>query len=119
MKIKEVYIQKIKETITFIIGTNALENFDIIDAANENDLWFHVHEKPSCHVIASIPDFEKYNRNEIAYIAKQGACVCKEYSKYASQKNLPIIYSKVKDIVKSDENIGTVFTNANAKLIYI
>jgi predicted ribosome quality control (RQC) complex YloA/Tae2 family protein len=119
MKTKEIYIEKIGQVITFTIGTNAQENFDIIDAANETDLWFHVHEKPSGHVVAAIPDAEKYNHKEIAYIAKQGACVCKEYSKYASQKKVPIIYSKIKDVTKSSTQIGSVTTNTNAKIIYI
>ena len=119
MKTHQVYIEKISETITFTIGTNAQENFDIIDAAEETDLWFHVHENPSCHVVAAIPNAEKYNHKEIAYIAKQGACICKQYSKYASHKKLPIIYSKIKDITKSSTHIGSVTTNTNAKIIYI
>jgi predicted ribosome quality control (RQC) complex YloA/Tae2 family protein len=119
MKTAQVYIPKINETITYSIGTNAQDNFDIIDAAEETDLWFHVDNQPSCHVVASIPNAEKYNHKEIAYIAKQGACICKQYSKYASQKKLPIIYSKIIDITKSPTQIGTVMTNGNAKIIYI
>ena len=119
MKTAQIYIPKINETITYTIGTNAQENFDIIDAANGSDLWFHVDNQPSCHVVASIPNAEKYNHKEIAYIAKQGACICKQYSKYASQKKLPIIYSKIVDITKSQTQIGTVITNSNAKIIYI
>ena len=119
MKTAQVYIPKINETITYTIGTNAQENFDIIDTSEETDLWFHVDNLPSCHVVASIPNAEKYNHKEIAYIAKQGACICKQYSKYASQKKLPIIYSKIIDITKSQTQVGTVITNSNAKIIYI
>ena len=119
MKTAQVYIPKINDTITYTIGTNAQENFDIIDASKETDLWFHVDNLPSCHVVASIPNAEKYNHKELAYIAKQGACICKQYSKYASQKKLPIIYSKISDITKSPSQIGTVITNSNAKIIYI
>jgi predicted ribosome quality control (RQC) complex YloA/Tae2 family protein len=119
MKTAQVYIPKINETITYTVGTNAQDNFDIIDAANGSDLWFHVDNLPSCHVVASIPNTEKYNHKEIAYIAKQGACICKQYSKYASQKKLPIIYSKISDITKSTTQVGTVITNSTAKIIYI
>jgi hypothetical protein len=77
-----------------------------------------VNDIPSCHVVTSLPNPEKYNRNELAYIAKQGAVLCKQYSKYASQKKLAIIYSKIKDIKKT-ETVGSVVTNQNAKLIYI
>jgi len=118
MKTQEVLINKIGEIILYKIGTNAQENWDLIDESGEDDLWFHVNGLPSCHVVTSLPNPEKYNRNELAYIAKQGAVLCKQYSKYASQKKLPIIYSKIKDIKKTDV-LGSVTTNQNAKLIYI
>ena len=118
MKTQEVLINKIGEIILYKIGTNAQENWDLIDESGEDDLWFHVNELPSCHVVTSLPNPEKYNRNELAYIAKQGAVLCKQYSNYASQKKLPIIYSKIKDIKKTDV-VGSVVTNQNAKLIYI
>jgi len=118
MKTQEVLISKIGEIILYKIGTNAQENWDLIDESSEDDLWFHVDGLPSCHVVTSLPNPEKYNRNEIAYIAKQVAVLCKQYSKYASQKKLPIIYSKIKDIKKTDV-LGSVTTNQNAKLIYI
>ena len=118
MKTQEVYIEKIRENILFKIGTNALENWSLIDESCEDDLWFHVNDLPSCHVVASIPNPEKYNRNEIAYIARQGAVLCKQHSKYASQKKLPIICSKIKDLKKTDI-VGSVTTTQNAKLIYI
>ena len=118
MKTQEVFINKIRENILFKIGTNAQENWDLIDESGEDDLWFHVNNLPSCHIIAVIPNPEKYNRNEIAYIAKQGAVLCKQHSKYASQQKLAIIYSKIKDIKKTDI-LCSVTTNQNAKLIYI
>ena len=118
MKTQEVFITKIRENILFKIGTSAQENWDLIDESSEDDLWFHVNNLPSCHVVASLPNPEKYNRNELAYIAKQGAVLCKQHSKYASQQKLAIIYSKIKDIKKTDI-VGSVTTNQNAKLIYI
>ena len=88
MKTQEVFIDKIRDNILFKIGTNAQENWDLIDESDENDLWFHVNGLPSCHVVASIHNSENYNRNEIAYVAKQVAILCKQHSKYVSQKKL-------------------------------
>ena len=56
MKITEIYFDKIKTTITFYIGKSAQDNFDIIDNANPNDLWFHLADYSSCHVVATMPE---------------------------------------------------------------
>ena len=53
MKIEILNINNIN--ITFYIGRNSQENFDIIDQADCDDLWFHLNDLPSCHVVASIP----------------------------------------------------------------
>ena len=49
---KSVFIPKINTEVQFIIGKNAQENFDIIDASLPHYLWFHIENAPSCHVIA-------------------------------------------------------------------
>ena len=36
---------------TIIIGKNKNENWAIIDDASGTDLWFHISEMPSCHVL--------------------------------------------------------------------
>ena len=84
MKTQEVLINKIGEIILYKIGTNAQENWDLIDESGEDDLWFHVNGLPSCHVVTSLPNPEKYNRNEIAYIAKQGGAWLVNVSKSAT-----------------------------------
>ena len=116
MKTVEVFIEKLNTKIQYKIGTNAEENFKLIDESKEDDLWFHVHNHPSCHVVANIT--QKYPRDELIYIIKQGACICKKNSKFASTDKLTIIYSKIKDIKKTDI-VGTVTTNEKARLIYI
>lgn len=116
MKHVSKYIDAIKAEITFVIGGNAQENFDIIDEAKQQDLWFHVgNDMPSEHIIASIPT--NLSKKQIGKIATQGAVLCKQYSKYASQKNLAIIYTQVKDISKT-ETIGCVIAQ-NQKTIII
>ena len=34
-----------------LIGKNAKENWDIIDMAEPDDIWFHLSYYPSCHLI--------------------------------------------------------------------
>lgn len=109
------YIDSVKADITFTIGGNAQENSDIIDAAGPDDIWFHLDSLPSEHVVASIP--EGLDKKQILKIATQGAVLCKQYSKYASTKNLSIIYTRIKDIMKT-EKVGCVIAQ-NQKVIVI
>jgi len=111
------FVDAIKADVVFKIGGNAQENFDLIDAASPEDIWFHVDNLPSEHVIACIPTDKEINRAQLAKIVKQGAVICKQYSKYASTKNLPIIYSKIENIEKQ-EKIGSVLA-PSAKTINI
>ena len=108
------YIDSVKADITFTIGGNAQENSDIIDAAGPDDIWFHLDGHPSEHVVASIPD--DLDKKQILKIATQGALLCKQYSKYASQKNLRIIYTRISDIIKT-EKVGCVIALNQKTLI--
>ena len=100
-KTEEMFIQGLNQEITFYVGKSAEGNFDIIDNAKADDLWFHVDNESSCHVIASIP--ETLNRKDVRYIVKQGAILCKQNSRFkASKIKTNIIYTKVKDVEKTD-----------------
>jgi predicted ribosome quality control (RQC) complex YloA/Tae2 family protein len=115
MKIITKQITAVNTEVEFKVGSNAEDNFDIIDAANPEDVWFHINARPSEHVIASIPD--GLNKKQLNKIIVQGAVICKQYSKYSSEKDLEIIYTKVKNIKKTDV-IGCVETS-NVKTIKI
>jgi predicted ribosome quality control (RQC) complex YloA/Tae2 family protein len=118
-RMKEIprYVDAIKADIVFKIGGNAQENFDMIDTASPDDLWFHVDNLPSEHVVASIPIDKKIDKKQLGKIVTQGALLCKQFSKYASTKNLPIVYTRIKDVEKT-EKIGCVLTQ-NQKIINI
>lgn len=105
MLVKSVYIPNIKNNITFYIGQNAQENFQIIDESNPNDLWFHIHGNPSCHVVASIS--EKFNKKQLHKIAVQGGLLCKQHSKYKCSTNVNIVYCKM-GFVRKTNIIGQV-----------
>lgn len=101
--------------VEYFIGKSAKENFDIIDAAEPHHIWFHIAGQPSGHVIATIP--ESIDRKDRVYIIKQGAVLCKQYSKFASMKNVEIVYTFVKDLQKGDR-LGSVIVQ-NEKTISI
>jgi predicted ribosome quality control (RQC) complex YloA/Tae2 family protein len=123
MKTQEIYIEKLGDSIVFTLGTSAQENFDLIDSSQPEDLWFHVEGRPSCHVVASLNDLillreiERKDKKVMLSIVKQGALLCKQHSKYASEKNLPVVYTWVKHVVKTDI-VGSV-NITNQKVICI
>ena len=101
-KIEERYIPNLNMNITFYIGKNAAGNFDIIDLSKPRDIWFHIDNSSSAHVIASIPN--KFNKKELKYIIKQGSLLCKQYSK---SQETTVVYTTLNNVVKTDI-IGSV-----------
>ena len=65
MKIETVFFPNCNLTIDYMIGLNAQDNFNVIDLGNPNDLWFHVSDLPSCHIIACISKEEKLTKKEL------------------------------------------------------
>jgi predicted ribosome quality control (RQC) complex YloA/Tae2 family protein len=110
---KEMHVNN--KCITFYIGNNAKENFDILDMSNPDDIWFHSKDFSSCHVIAKIGERtgertgERINKKDIHHIVKIGCILCKENTnKIKNIKNTEIIYTRVKNVKKSDI-IGSVY----------
>jgi predicted ribosome quality control (RQC) complex YloA/Tae2 family protein len=81
-----------------LIGTNKYENFQLIDESVETDLWFHVENEPSCHVIlkndGQIRDIPKQ-------VIKRSAYLCKINSKARTQKECSIMYTQLKNVSKT------------------
>lgn len=91
------------------VGSNAKENWTLIDNSYPEDLWFHLDDFASTHVVIS-----QYTncQEEIFYpnqIIGLGADYCKSNSK--NGKNLSkakIVYTKIKNLKKGKE-IGSVY----------
>jgi predicted ribosome quality control (RQC) complex YloA/Tae2 family protein len=104
--------------ITYYIGQNSKENFDVIDKGFEDDLWFHSKNESSCHVVALLPTDLTLEKEEINMIIKEGATLCKMHTnKISNLKNIPIIYTEIKNITKTKEK-GKVLTK-NTKTIIV
>jgi predicted ribosome quality control (RQC) complex YloA/Tae2 family protein len=110
-------IAALDTVIEYFLGKSASDNFTIIDAASENDIWFHIDGEPSGHVIAKIPCEINLTKKQLRQIITQGALVCKENSKYKSQKNVDVVYTYVKYVEKTN-TIGKV-SITNHKIISV
>ena len=111
------HIDCLKINVDFVVGTNAQENHDIIDAADPEDLWFHISGHPSCHVISKIPPGIEIDKKELQKIAKQGAVVCKEMSGFKKEKNVKIDYTAIKHVTKGEKPGSVYITNGKQIII--
>jgi len=102
MKLIDKYIGPLGMDIQFHVGKNAQDNFDIIESANPDDIWFHIDDHASCHVIACLPNDISFQKKQLMYIIKQGAILCKQYSNYKSQKNVSIVYTPIKNVTMTN-----------------
>lgn len=112
MKIESRFIQALDREIPYIVGTDAQDNFDIIDESEPTDMWFHLAEVSSCHVIAKMPQDIKVDNKQKQQIIKQGALLCKQNSKYKSARSVDVIYTLLSNITKTDILGKVEVTNA-------
>ena len=83
-----------------IVGRNCKENWDLIDVSEKQDIWFHVEDKPSCHVFIVKPfECDSIPRDVIIKAAQ----LCKFYSKYKNDKKVKIIYTEINNIKKGKD----------------
>lgn len=104
-----LFLQHEFEGVCYVIkiGKNSKQNWQIIEEASPNDIWFHLaDDRPSCHVILSVPAGTICPKQVI----KHCCVLCKaNTNKFKSEKNVPVIYSKVEHI-SLGENEGQVYT---------
>ena len=106
MREETVHDTKCEMDLTIWIGQNAKDNWQIIDKANNYDIWFHLENFPSSHVILRLPDKDtEINKQTL----QSCAAICKANSKYAEHKNISIIYTEIKNVIKG-ETVGSVYT---------
>ena len=107
MKEHVEYFDRLGISVTYYVGQNAQDNFDILDLAVYDDLWFHVHGEPSCHVIAKLPG--KLDRNDMRYVKTRGAELCRQYGKVSTGggSRKTIMCARVQD-VKKCKRVGQV-----------
>jgi len=98
-----VYFESLGISVTYWIGQDAKDNFDILDKAVPDDWWFHLYHEPSCHVIAHLPG--KLDRHDLRYVKTRGSMLCRQYS--SLNKSQIVMCARVEDVTKS-ERVGQV-----------
>ena len=91
------------------IGTNAAENWGLLAAASEKDLFFHLTSFPSGYVIL------QYRREPTEDMIRTGAELCKEATRYRNHRHLRVDYCTCSNI-KRGENVGEVEYRSNRKV---
>jgi predicted ribosome quality control (RQC) complex YloA/Tae2 family protein len=111
MKTETIYFEKLGFEITYYIGINSADNFDVIDMGGPNDIWFHIERLSSSHVVMILPELKHKIKSKIYNtILKQGALFCKQNTKKAvSMQNVNITYTKLKNVLKTTRP-GSVIT---------
>ena len=105
------------------VGQNARENWELIDYADSFDLWFHLDNVPSGHVV-----IKEIITNKIPLVIKDdyfgyplelihmASLHCKTQSKYKNSKT-SIVYTTISN-VKKGKDIGSVFIK-NSKYVIL
>ena len=104
---KEVII----DDIPCIIGSNAPENWKILDDAEHNNLFFHLTSFPSCFVILKTED---PNFSDIETI-RVCATECKNNTKHKHIPNIKVDYTPCNNVKKGDV-LGEIVYKSNRKV---
>jgi len=94
-------------SLQFRIGKNATENTELVLLASEQDVWFHVADAPSAHLVyfnGLGHDLESLRKSGVIY---RMAVELKKASKY--RDNVRIIYDYIRNI-KTTPKPGLVYT---------
>jgi predicted ribosome quality control (RQC) complex YloA/Tae2 family protein len=77
------------------VGTNKQENKDIINASKLDDIWFHLDDNPSCHIVAKVHDIT-LSKKQKRRIIRQGEHLVNMQMKTKSK--LSVIHSTIKNV---------------------
>lgn len=92
---------KTESGLVVFVGENAKENDLIRKLASQRDIWFHLENTASPHVILSLGKDEP-SRNDV-YECSQ---LCKYFSKQKNKSKSSVIYTTVKKVKKVPEIDG-------------
>ena len=91
---------------TIKIGKSAVENTELVKNANKSDIWFHLSDSPSCHVIletnANKVPFHKVPFHKVPFhkvpkqVISRCAYLCKMHSK--TSHNCKVIYTQIENV---------------------
>jgi len=114
MKVEQLTFSNIPTPVTFYIGRTQEENHTVIDLGGPDDIWFHLMNMSSCHVVAILPtDCSAKQRRTIV---RRGAALCKQHTaKVASLPNIMVTYTAVRN-VRKESTPGSVTMLAQSSI---
>jgi predicted ribosome quality control (RQC) complex YloA/Tae2 family protein len=101
---------------TISIGQNKEENWQLIDSSEPNDVWFHIDDQPSCHVVLKNENNIKL-RDFPRQVLKRASYLCKINSAAKRSPKCDVIYTLISSITKTSVVGQVVVANTCAKLI--
>jgi predicted ribosome quality control (RQC) complex YloA/Tae2 family protein len=99
---EELMINMINYTLQ--IGTNKNENWMLLDASDESNVWFHVSGVPSGYVILQTNTLIKYIPK---IVIRRCAYLCKMRSISKSVNKCGVMYTYVRNVTKG-KHVGEV-----------
>lgn len=85
--------------VQFYLGRNAKHNWELLDNANDNDIWVHLDNLPSCYVIIDSTSNTIINKIHIKYAAQ--LCITNSKSKIPKNiKGVNYIFTECKNVKK-------------------
>ncbi len=114
MKTTSIYDTMTNLTFDVLIGENAQDNWDVIDKADQFDIWFHIKDQPSSHVLLKLPSSKTKCSSRLLF---QCAQLCKNNSKCKNISSVTVIYTERKNINKQTNKIGAVIAKKTNKII--
>ena len=107
---------EILNSVTYYIGRTQQENHAVIDLGGPSDIWFHLDNTSSCHVVAVLPS--DTSRKERGKIIKQGALLCKQWTaKVKAQRNVSVTYAPLCHVTKEQTPGSVSVTNASTIIV--
>jgi predicted ribosome quality control (RQC) complex YloA/Tae2 family protein len=80
-------------TYTIKIGRSAIENTELVKNASKSDIWFHLSDSPSCHVVLET----NTKLNQVPHnVISRCAYLCKMHSKTLAKSK--VIYTQIENV---------------------
>lgn len=102
------------ENNPIVIGENQTDNDMIIETSLQTDIWFHLANLPSCHVILSCTKKNRITKKMIKYCAT----LVKQHTKYRNMKKIKVNYTSIKNIRKTNIK-GEVIIKGKASCLIV
>ncbi len=78
------------------VGQNKHENWELLDDADKNDVWFHVANASSAYVVLSVVPTHTVPKPVIAYCAE----LCQAHSKMKHETKCRVMYTQIRNVSK-------------------